>query len=68
VLARAQAGTDHLAIRAAVEGLDAASKPFAQRRMDRALSQGLRGRGVDEVEVKIDETSLRSPAAQARRS
>jgi molecular chaperone HscA len=67
VLEQAQAGTDHLAIRAAVEGLDAASKPFAQRRMDRALSEGLRGHAVSEVEVKIDETSLRTPAAQARR-
>jgi molecular chaperone HscA len=66
-LEAAQAGTDHLAIRAAVEGLDAASKPFAQRRMDRALGEGLRGRGVGEVEVKIDETSLRAPAAQGRR-
>jgi molecular chaperone HscA len=58
-LEQAHAGTDHLAIRAAVEALDAASKPFAQRRMDRALSEGLRGRGVGEVEVKVSETSLR---------
>jgi molecular chaperone HscA len=67
VLEAAQAGTDHLAIRTAVEGLDAASKPFAQRRMDRALSEGLRGRGVGEVEVQIDEASLRAPAAHGRR-
>jgi molecular chaperone HscA len=55
----ARAGSDHLAIRAAVEGLDAASKVFAQRRMDRALSQGLRGRTVGEVEVEVDEASLK---------
>jgi molecular chaperone HscA len=68
VLEQAMAGEDHLAIRAAVEALDAASKPFAQRRMDRALAEGLRGRGISEVEYKIDEVSLRTPAAHARRS
>jgi molecular chaperone HscA len=69
-LALVQGGSDHLAIRAAVEALDAASKPFAQRRMDLALSQGLRGRGLGEVESKIDETSLKGPgpSAQARRA
>jgi molecular chaperone HscA len=67
-LEQATAGNDHLAIRAAVEALDVASKPFAQRRMDRALAEGLRGRGISEVEHKIDETSLRAPAAHARRS
>jgi molecular chaperone HscA len=54
VLEAAKAGTDHLAIRASVEGLDAASKAFAQRRMDRALDQGLRGRAVAEVESKVE--------------
>ena len=49
-----RAGTDHLAIRAGVEALDAASKPFAQRRMDRALEEGLRGRAVAEVESKVE--------------
>jgi len=56
-LEAAKAGSDHLAIRAAVEGLDAASKPFAQRRMDRALETGLRGRALDEVESKVEETA-----------
>jgi molecular chaperone HscA len=56
-LAAAKAGTDHLAIRAGVEALDAASKPFAQRRMDRALETGLRGRALDEVESKVNETA-----------
>jgi molecular chaperone HscA len=52
-LEAAKAGTDHSRIHAGVEALDAASKGFAQRRMDRALAQGLRGRGVDEVESKV---------------
>jgi molecular chaperone HscA len=60
ILAAAKAGEDHLAIRAAVEGLDAASKPFAQRRMDRALESGLRGRQVSEVESKVEETAHKS--------
>ncbi|HXU83735.1 MAG TPA: Fe-S protein assembly chaperone HscA [Polyangia bacterium] len=53
-LEAAKAGTDHLAIRAGVEALDAASKAFAQRRMDRALEEGLRGRAVAEVESKVE--------------
>jgi molecular chaperone HscA len=59
-LRAASAGTDHLAIRAAVEGLDAASKAFAQRRMDRALETGLRGRALQDVENKVEETAHRS--------
>ena len=55
-LEAAKAGDDHLAIRAGVEALDAASKPFAQRRMDQALQAGLRGRQVDEVESKVEES------------
>ena len=53
---QAQAATDHGAIRAAVQALDAASKDFAGRRMNRALDHGLRGRGVAEVEAKVAET------------
>ena len=45
----ARAGSDHRAIRDAVEALDDASKPFATRRMNRALQQGFRGRAVDAV-------------------
>jgi molecular chaperone HscA len=51
----ARAGTDHLAIRDAVEALDHASKPFATRRMNRALEQGFRGRDVDAVDAKLGE-------------
>jgi molecular chaperone HscA len=46
-LEAANAGTDANAIRAAVEDVDRASKPFAERRMNRALEQGLRGKDVD---------------------
>ncbi len=53
----AKAGSDHGGIRAAVEGLDTASKDFAARRMNRALEQGLRGKDVGEVEKKADETA-----------
>jgi molecular chaperone HscA len=50
VLEQAKQGEDHLAIRAAVEALDRASKPFAQRRMDRAVAAALDGRTVEDVE------------------
>ncbi|HLK88663.1 MAG TPA: Fe-S protein assembly chaperone HscA [Polyangia bacterium] len=56
-LAAARAGTDHLAIRAAVEALDAASKEFAGRRMNVAFERGLRGKDVATVEKKADETA-----------
>jgi molecular chaperone HscA len=51
----ARAGTDHHAIRLAIETLDHASKPFATRRMNRALEQGFRGRDVDAVDAKLGE-------------
>ena len=46
-------GGDHVAIRNAVEALDLASKPFAQKRMDRAVRAGLRGQELGEVEGKV---------------
>jgi len=55
-LEAAKAGTDHGAIRRAVEGLDAASKDFAARRMNRALEQGLRGRTVGAVEAEVEKS------------
>ncbi len=42
-------GTDHRAIKAAIESLNHATEPFAGRRMDRAVSGALAGRRVDEV-------------------
>ena len=59
-LERAKGGTDHTAIRLAVERLDGASKDFAARRMNRAFETGLRGRGVAEVEAKVAETAPKS--------
>jgi molecular chaperone HscA len=53
-LAAARAGSDHNAIRLAVEALDHASKEFATRRMNRAMQQGLRGRDVADVEAKVE--------------
>jgi molecular chaperone HscA len=53
-LEEAKAGKDHLAIRAAIGALDAASKGFATRRMNQALDKGLRGKGIDAVEKKVE--------------
>ena len=55
-LEAAVVGADSNVIRAAVEGLDRASKPFAERRMNRALEQGLRGQEVAAVEAKVAAT------------
>jgi molecular chaperone HscA len=51
---RAAAGTNAAVIRAAVEGLDRASKPFAERRMNRAMELGLRGKDVDTALAHAD--------------
>ncbi len=53
-LESARMGADAHAIKVAVEELDAASKAFAERRMNRALERGFAGRTVAEVEAKID--------------
>jgi len=49
----ARAGSDHHAIRGAIEALDHASKSFATRRMNKALEQGFRGTAVDDVDAKL---------------
>lgn len=59
----AAAGTDHLAIRAAVEGLDRASKDFAGRRMNRAFETGLRGKTLSAVEDQVDKTAPKTDLA-----
>lgn len=46
----AMAGEDRDAITAAVEDLEAATRAFAERRMDRGLRQALRGHDVSEFE------------------
>jgi molecular chaperone HscA len=50
----ARSGSDAAAIRRGVEALDASSKAFAQRRMDRALERGFAGRGLTEVEAELN--------------
>jgi molecular chaperone HscA len=62
-LAVARAGSDHHAIRAAVEEVDHASKEFAGRRMNHAVETGLRGRDVAAVEAKADETASKRDLA-----
>jgi molecular chaperone HscA len=52
-LEKSKAGRDHLAIRAAIQALDAVSKDFATRRMNQALEQGLRGQDIGAVESKV---------------
>ena len=48
-LRRIRGGTDHRAIKAAVEALNRASESFAGQRMDRAVSGALAGRRLDEL-------------------
>jgi molecular chaperone HscA len=60
-LETAVAGTDYLKIRAAIEALDIATKPFAQLRMNRAVDAQLRGKTLDEAEGNL------SPHADAAR-
>ena len=50
--------TDHTAIKVGIEELDAASKQFAARRMNRALEQGLAGRDLARVEKDVDEHAV----------
>jgi molecular chaperone HscA len=52
-LEQAKAGSNHLAIRAAIQALDEASKEFARRRMNAALDQSVRGQALDSVEKKV---------------
>jgi molecular chaperone HscA len=48
-LRAARDGTDHRALKAAIEALNRATESFAARRMDRAITGALAGRRVDEV-------------------
>jgi molecular chaperone HscA len=58
-LEEAVARGDSNQIRSAIEDLDRASKPFAERRMNRSLGQ-LRGRDVAAVEAKVAETESKT--------
>jgi molecular chaperone HscA len=62
-LTAVRVGTDHHAIRLAVEEVDHASKEFAGRRMNRAVETGLRGKNVAAVEAKADETASKRDLA-----
>jgi molecular chaperone HscA len=44
----AMAGTDYLAVKAWIESVDAASKEFAERRMNKHIAQAMAGHRVDE--------------------
>ncbi|MBA3459050.1 MAG: Fe-S protein assembly chaperone HscA [Deltaproteobacteria bacterium] len=46
-------GEDYLAIRHAIEGLDLATKPFAQKRMNRAIAAQFQGVALDDVARKV---------------
>ncbi len=48
------AGTDPSRVRADIEALDAATKAFAGRRMDRAIALAIQGRRVDAVEKSVE--------------
>jgi len=52
-LEAAMAGSDHLAVRAAIEALDRATKPFAQLRMNRAVAAQLHGVSLDDAARKV---------------
>jgi molecular chaperone HscA len=57
-LEAAAVASDHRAIHAAVTGLDKASKDFAERRMNRALAEGIAGRDLGRVERDVNEHAL----------
>jgi molecular chaperone HscA len=51
----AMAGTDYLAVKAWIESVDAASKEFAERRMNKHVAQAMSGHRVDEFASSIAE-------------
>jgi molecular chaperone HscA len=46
-------GEDPSRVRARIEALDEATKPFAERRMNRAIARAIEGRRVDVVEDRV---------------
>jgi molecular chaperone HscA len=52
-LETAVAGDDYLAIRHAIEGLDLATKPFAQLRMNRAIAAQFQGVALEDAARKV---------------
>ncbi len=64
-LRAARDGGDRDLIGGAVEALEKAALPFAQRRIDRAVRQALAGRSLDEVERSVATGAARQPGAAA---
>ena len=54
-LREAMAGADYLAVKAWIESVDAASKAFAERRMDKHIRQAMAGHRVEEFAESIVE-------------
>jgi molecular chaperone HscA len=52
-LEAAASGDDYLAVRAKIEALDVATKPFAQRRMNLAVAATLQGVSLDDAVRKV---------------
>jgi molecular chaperone HscA len=52
-LARALRGDDHRRIRDLTEALDVATKPFAEKRMNRDIGRAIGGHEVGEIEEKV---------------
>ncbi len=52
-LREAMAGTDYLAVKAWIESVDAASKEFAERRMNKHVAKAMAGRKIDEFGAGI---------------
>ncbi|MSO85193.1 MAG: hypothetical protein EXR04_04480, partial [Rhodospirillales bacterium] len=50
-------GTERDAINAAAEALEAATKPFAEKRMDRGIRAALGGMAVDKLESRVGENA-----------
>ncbi|HXC39435.1 MAG TPA: Fe-S protein assembly chaperone HscA [Burkholderiales bacterium] len=48
-LAAAAAGSDHRAIKAAIEKANRVTGPFAERRMDRSIKRGLAGKSLEKI-------------------
>ena len=57
-LRRAMGSQDHRQIQDLTELLDRVSGGFAQRRMERALSHGLKGVGLGQLERELDDAPV----------
>jgi molecular chaperone HscA len=59
-LREAMAGTDYLAVKAWIESVDAASKEFAERRMDKHVKRAMAGHRVEELARRVSESPRRT--------